>query len=70
MGLLWMVVTIVPAIGVLVHRLHETTRSGWWSLSGPVPVVGAIVLLVFTVADSTEGEKAYGPSPKVSPQTP
>lgn len=68
-GLLWIVLTIVPAIGVLVRRLHDTSRSGWWALIGLVPVVGGIILLVFTVADSTAEENTYGPSPKVSPQT-
>jgi uncharacterized membrane protein YhaH (DUF805 family) len=69
-GLIWILITIVPALGVLVRRLHDTNKSGWWALIGLVPIAGAIVLLVFTVADSIEGENAYGPSPKVSPQTP
>lgn len=68
-GLIWILVTVVPAIGVLVRRLHDTSRSGWWALIGLLPIAGAIVLLIFTIADSTEGENAYGASPKVSPQT-
>jgi len=69
-GLIWILVTIVPSLAVLVRRLHDASKSGWWALIGLVPIAGAIVLLVFTVADSTEGENAYGASPKVSPQTP
>jgi uncharacterized membrane protein YhaH (DUF805 family) len=64
-GLIWIVATIVPALSVLVRRLHDTSRSGWWALIGFVPLVGTIVLLVFTVADSFQGENRYGPSPKV-----
>jgi uncharacterized membrane protein YhaH (DUF805 family) len=64
-GLIWILITIVPAIGVLVRRLHDTGRSGWWALIGLVPIVGAIVLLVFTVLDSEAAENKYGPSPKV-----
>src|SRR6056300_11665 len=51
-GLVWILVTIVPALAVLVRRLHDTGKGGWWALIGFVPIVGAIILLVFTVLDS------------------
>lgn len=63
-GLVWILITIVPAIGVLVRRLHDTGRSGRWALIGLVPIVGAIVLLVFTVQDSQAEDNKYGVSPK------
>jgi uncharacterized membrane protein YhaH (DUF805 family) len=63
-GLIWILITIVPAIGVLVRRLHDTGRSGRWALIGLVPIVGTIVLLVFTVQDSEAAENLYGVSPK------
>ncbi len=63
-GLVWIVATIVPALAVLIRRLHDTSRSGWWVLIGLIPVAGAIVLLVFTVMDSTPEENAWGVSPK------
>jgi uncharacterized membrane protein YhaH (DUF805 family) len=63
-GLIWIVATIVPALAVLIRRLHDTSRTGWWALIGLIPVVGGIVILVFTVMDSTAGENKYGVSPK------
>jgi uncharacterized membrane protein YhaH (DUF805 family) len=66
-GLIWILITIVPAIGVLVRRLHDTGRSGRWALIGFVPIVGAIVLLVFTLQDSEAAENSYGVSPKEAP---
>ena len=63
-GLVWILVTIVPALAVLVRRLHDTGKSGWWALVGLLPLVGAIVLLVFTVTDSSPGENRFGLSPK------
>ena len=63
-GLIWILVTIVPALAVLVRRLHDTGKSGWWALIGFVPLVGGIVLLVLTVLDSDAGENKYGDSPK------
>ena len=63
-GLIWILVTIVPALAVLVRRLHDTGKSGWWVLIGFVPLIGGIVLLVFTVLDSDAGENKFGESPK------
>ena len=63
-GLVWILVTIVPALAVLVRRLHDTGKSGWWVLMGFVPFAGAIVLFVFTVLDSTPAENKYSLSLK------
>ncbi len=63
-GLIWILATIVPALAALVRRLHDTNRSGWWALIGFVPILGTIVILVFTVSDSDQGENRYGISPK------
>lgn len=64
--------TLVPSIAVLVRRLHDTNRSGWWVLINLVPVVGALVLLVFAVQDSQPGGNRFGPNPKgvIGPGTP
>src|SRR4051812_31165199 len=53
----------LPSLAVAVRRLHDTSRSGWWVLIGLIPVIGAIVLIVFYVQDS-QGDNQYGPSPK------
>ena len=63
-GLVWILVTIVPALAVLFRRLHDTGKTGWWVLMGFVPFAGAIVLFVFTVLDSTPGENKHGLSRK------
>ena len=63
-GLIWILATIVPAVAVLIRRLHDTSRSGWWALIGLLPIVGGIILLVFTLQDSDSGENPYGASPK------
>ncbi len=54
---------LLPNLGVAVRRLHDTSRSGWWILIGLIPIIGAIVLLVFYVQDS-HADNQYGPSPK------
>jgi uncharacterized membrane protein YhaH (DUF805 family) len=55
---------LIPGIAVTVRRLHDTGRSGWWVLIILVPLIGAIVLLIFMVIDSQPGTNAYGSSPK------
>ncbi|MEZ5490633.1 MAG: DUF805 domain-containing protein [Gammaproteobacteria bacterium] len=55
---------LLPSLAVLVRRLHDTDRSGWWVLINLIPLVGVIVTLVFTVQDSTPGTNRFGPNPK------
>lgn len=57
---------LVPGIAVGTRRLHDTDRSGWLLLIGLIPLVGAIVLIVFFVQDSQPGDNQYGPNPKVA----
>ncbi len=51
---------LLPSLAISVRRLHDTNKSGWFILLGLIPVVGAIVLLVFTVMDSDAGPNKYG----------
>jgi uncharacterized membrane protein YhaH (DUF805 family) len=54
----------LPYIAVGVRRLHDTNRAGWWLLIGLIPLIGAIILIVFFVQDSQPGPNEYGPNPK------
>ena len=56
---------LIPSISVTVRRLHDTGRSGWWVLIGFIPLVGAIILLVFLCQDSEPGANRFGANPKV-----
>lgn len=53
----------LPSLAVLVRRLHDTGRSGWWCFIALVPGAG-IVLLVFAVLDGQPHDNEYGPDPK------
>jgi uncharacterized membrane protein YhaH (DUF805 family) len=59
---------MVPALAVIVRRLHDTGRSGWWYLVAFIPFIGAIVVLIALATDGQPGDNQYGPSPK-SPAT-
>jgi|APGre2960657505_1045072.scaffolds.fasta_scaffold130111_2 uncharacterized membrane protein YhaH (DUF805 family) len=51
----------LPQLAVLVRRLHDTNRSGWWYWLLLVPVIGGILLLVWFCSAGTTGENSYGP---------
>lgn len=54
---------IVPSIAVVVRRLHDTDKSGWFYFISFVPFVGGLILLYFMILDSTP-DNQYGPNPK------
>ena len=57
-------IAFIPGLAVSVRRLHDTNRSGWWMLISLIPLVGTIVLFLFTIQDSDVGDNDYGPNPK------
>ena len=63
---LYTLAVLLPGLAVLVRRLHDIGKSGWWIFISLVPLIGSIVLLVFLATDSQPGENQYGPNPKMS----
>lgn len=61
---LYSLAVIVPGIAVSVRRLHDTGRSGWLLLLSLIPLIGALILIVFMVQDSMPLQNSYGPNPK------
>jgi uncharacterized membrane protein YhaH (DUF805 family) len=54
---------LLPSIAVGVRRLHDLDRSGWWLLLGFIPLIGAIVLLIWFCSRGTVGANRFGPDP-------
>lgn len=52
----------IPSLAVIVRRMHDTGRSGWFIFLPLVPLIGSIILLVFLITDSAPDNK-YGPNP-------
>ena len=63
LSILFSLATFLPSIAVGVRRLHDIGRSGWWLLIGLVPLIGAIVLIVWFATKSQDGGNDYGPDP-------
>ena len=53
----------LPSISVLVRRLHDTDRTGWWYWIILIPVVGIILMLVWLASRGTRGDNRYGSDP-------
>ncbi len=56
---------ILPSWAVLVRRLHDVGKSGWWMLISLIPLIGGIWLFALTVTDSQPGDNEYGANPKL-----
>ncbi|MFY8275060.1 DUF805 domain-containing protein [Pseudoalteromonas sp. SSDWG2] len=55
---------LIPSFAIGARRLHDTGRSGWWQLLYLLPIIGAIVLIIFFVQDSQAGDNDFGANPK------
>jgi uncharacterized membrane protein YhaH (DUF805 family) len=55
---------LLPGLGVCVRRLHDIGKGWAWILLALIPLVGAIILIVFYCQDSQPGDNQYGPNPK------
>ncbi len=60
----------LPQLSVLVRRLHDTGRSGWWYFIGFIPLIGGIWLLVLLLNGGDRVDNRYGPSPKYASSLP
>ena len=61
---LYSLLILLPSIAVVVRRLHDTDRSGWWILISLIPLIGVIVLFAFICLDSQPGTNRFGANPK------
>ena len=60
----YLIAVLVPTIGVVVRRLHDTGKSGWYYFVSLIPFIGGIWLLVLLVTEGDQGPNEYGTDPK------
>lgn len=63
---IYLLAVLVPSLAVIVRRLHDTNRSGWWFFISFVPLVGGIILIVFMIIEGDKGTNQYGEDPKLN----
>ncbi|MGG5505835.1 MULTISPECIES: DUF805 domain-containing protein [unclassified Myroides] len=62
-GTLYSLAVLIPSLGLLARRLHDTGKSGWWMLLG-LTGIGALVVLYFAILEGTVGPNEFGEDPK------
>ena len=67
LSLLYVLAILIPGLAVLVRRLHDVNKSGWWFFIIFIPIIGTIWMLILLCTDGNPGENSYGPSPKAAP---
>ncbi len=55
---------LIPSLAVAWRRLHDIGKSGAWYFIVFIPLIGSILLLIWTCTDSQPGTNMYGPNPK------
>ena len=53
---------IIPFASVMVRRLHDVNRSGWWYFI-PLTIIGIFPYLYWMVKPSDNSTNKYGPKP-------
>ena len=56
------ILTILPALGVSVRRLHDIDKSGWWILIA-FTFIGFILLIHWAIKESNIGDNQFGSDP-------
>ncbi len=59
LGITWLssiysLAVLIPGLAVGARRLHDINKSGWWQLIALIPLIGAIVLIVFWAQKSSD----------------
>ena len=66
-GWLYFICTLVhftPALGLVVRRLHDVGKSGWFYFIFLIPIIGVIWLLVLYCTEGQKLDNKWGPDPK------
>ncbi len=60
LDIIWFLATLVPGFCVGARRLHDTGRSNWNVLWALLPIVGAIILIVYLCQPSQPKSNKWG----------
>ena len=54
----------LPALSLVVRRLHDVGKSGWFYLIILIPLIGIIWLLILYCTEGQKQDNKWGPDPK------
>ncbi|SDG26353.1 Uncharacterized membrane protein YhaH, DUF805 family [Selenomonas sp. WCT3] len=63
--LIWLLglAIMVPSIMLLIRRLHDLNRPGWWAIGNFIPVLNIALSIYVLFIPGTPGPNQYGPDP-------
>tara|TARA_B100000768_G_scaffold139455_1_gene130761 strand:- start:5145 stop:5519 length:375 start_codon:yes stop_codon:yes gene_type:complete len=56
---------LLPSLSLIVRRLHDVGKSGWFYFIILIPVIGFIWIFILSIKEGDQGNNLYGPDPKV-----
>ena len=56
---------LIPGLGIVVRRLHDVGKSGWFYLIILIPLIGFIWILVLFCTDGVKEDNKWGSNPKL-----
>ena len=62
--LIGVIVHFIPSLAVLVRRLHDVGKSGWFYFIFLIPIIGIIWLLVSICTEGQKEDNKWGSDPK------
>lgn len=63
--LIFGIIQFIPGLAVVVRRLHDVGKSGWYYLIILIPLIGFIWILVLLCTDGVKEENKWGINPKL-----
>lgn len=62
-SIVWLAL-LLPTLAVMVRRLHDQDKSGFFWFMTLIPLAGPIIMIVFYATAGTVGANRFGPDPK------
>ena len=57
------ILLVLPTATMIVRRLHDLEKSGWWFLIVLIPLFGILYLIYLFIQEGDLNENIYGPVP-------
>ena len=54
----------LPSIALVVRRLHDVGKSGWFYFIVLIPIIGVLWLLILLCTDGKKEDNKWGTNPK------
>ena len=62
--LIGLIVHFIPSLAVVVRRLHDVGKSGWFYLLVLIPLIGWAWLFILYCIEGQKEDNKWGPDPK------